>query len=399
MRRLVKYIFLALVTVSCRVNFDPEANRSTGTFTFSVDVDNPMQSKSSSAMINTQDSLRLYCTPTDQTYLGNAGKGKALGIWADMVNSGGAVARNVFDGVLLKWKARSDGGGHETTDTHNPSQWYWNTFTSSGGVDTPGDIYWHIGETYYFRAYYPSSLSSAILPNTNAQALIASYQAETMQEDLMVGRAKAGPLTGANIDDHVSLTMRHALSALRFKFKFNNVLVASDKLTGMWLENGSSGTFYNYGTLVYGNGHTYEGSDVENITWTPAYTPGAGISMYKWTNAAGVPFTNLISAAAYTPGVSSDLGQSFTSYYSWIYVIPQALNADTWICFQTEQGGSAVFRAQLPTSFLDSSNVSHTSFEPGKRYEFTIVITELNVEVLITIKPWNLLNSSYSIDF
>lgn len=388
---------LLAVAVSCRTEICPEDDFASGVFSFSVDIEGPMQSKAE--MINTQDELRLNCTPEDAQYEGNYGKGKAIGIWADLLSSGGAISKNVFDDVLLKWKARTDGGGHETSTEHTPA-WYWNTFTMENNTEKPGDIYWHTGETYYFRAYYPSTLSNAILPNSNAQALIASYQAETQQEDLMVGYTKAGPLTGSNIDDHVHLQLSHALAALSFHFKFSGVLSAQDRLTGMWLENGAAGRFYNYGTMVFGNGHSYEGANTDDISWTPAYTAAEGVPMYKWSHSEGLPFSNSDAATAYTPSATpSDVGQLFTECSNWIYIVPQQLYPDTWLCFQTKQGGDVVFRVQIPTSFEDSAHVVHNGFEEGQRYQFTIVITELNVDVLITILPWNLLESTYSIDF
>jgi hypothetical protein len=80
-------------------------------------------------------------------------------------------------------------------------------------------------------------------------------------------------------------------------------------------------------------------------------------------------------------------------------MIPQDLHPGTQICFTTENSAGNVFRVNLPDKLYDSSNNEFTSLEPGYRYTFNVVISRLDIEVFITIREWNLLDSSYSIDF
>ena len=71
-------------------------------------------------------------------------------------------------------------------------------------------------------------------------------------------------------------------------------------------------------------------------------------------------------------------------------MIPQTVGEGTSLCFTTQGSLGYTFKVAIPEG---------TVLEPGYRYTFNVIISKLDVELLITIKPWNELESSYTINF
>ena len=371
------------------------------------------------SMVNTEAQLRLECTPvTDNAQGGN----KAIGLWAAM-QKGSVITNDVFKGVKLKWHAVGGGKSHELNPDADEqgNESYWNTLVTEGGTDKFAEIYWHPGETYYFRAYYPAGVELA--NNTSATTFIAEYNTENQQEDLMAAYQKVVlNSTTASMQQHVQLTMLHMLSAVEFKFKFKEEtdFEKSDKLLSVWLENTETGSFGNYGLLVFGDGRSVDdpGARPTHVEWYIIDSPAPGTKMYHWEHASGIGFyrtnSNNVAATAYSDVANTSSGGRFAgniwedtsttphTQHHYVYMIPQELHTGTQICFTTENSGGQVFRVNLPDKFYDNATPTpneYTTLEPGYRYTFNIVISRLDIEVFITIKEWNLLDSSYSIDF
>ena len=95
----------------------------------------------------------------------------------------------------------------------------------------------------------------------------------------------------------------------------------------------------------------------------------------------------------------NDKGAIFTGSNNYVYMVPQELHPGTQLCFKTENSAGNVFRIDLPDHFTDAGGTVHNSLEPGYRYTFHVVISRLDVDILITIREWNQLDSSYSIAF
>ena len=349
------------------------------------------------AMITDADELRESCTP---------GQGdKAIGLWAAM-QRGTETTNDVFQGVKLQWRPVGDKGhennpnpDHSEDGTGNES--YWNTVVSEGGTDRFAEVYWRPEETYYFRAYYPDGVQLA--NNTSATTFIAEYHTERQQEDLMAAYQKVVLSDRASLQQHVKLNMLHMLSAVQFTFSYKEEagFYNSDRLLGMWLENTAAGTFGNYALLVFGDG-TEAGAT--HVDWSVMDIPAPGTRMYEWNYSAGIPFyrtdTENVSATAYTASADpDDKGAIFTGSNHYVYMVPQELHPGTQLCFITESSMGNVFRINFPDAFTDADGVVHHALEPGYRYTFHVVISRLDVDVFITIKEWNRLDSSYSIAF
>ena len=50
------------------------------------------------------------------------------------------------------------------------------------------------------------------------------------------------------------------------------------------------------------------------------------------------------------------------------------------------------------TEYDDSGAVISEEYQPGKRYTYTVKITEADVELTITAADWNVRDSSYDIE-
>lgn len=368
------------------------------------------------SMVSTEEQLRYECTPTGDP---TPGAGKSIGLWAAM-KKGTVVTNDVFKGVRLQWHYIGDPKSHEsnpdTDEIGNLS--YWNTMVTESGVDKFAEIYWHPGEIYYFRAYYPAGVELA--NNTSATTFIAEYNTENQQEDLMAAYQKVElNSTTGSMQQHVQLNMQHMLSAVQFKFKYKEEagFEKEDKIVSVWLENTSTGQLGDYGLLVYGDGKPESDptANPRKIEWYIMDTPAPGTRMYYWEHSSGIVFrrtsTENTAAIAYSDPSQTTSGALFASnswedesitphvLHNYVYMIPQPLHTGTQICFTTENSAGNVFRVDLPDSFTDNSNVTHTSLDPGWRYTFTIVISRLDIQVFITIREWNKMDSSYTIDF
>ena len=407
MRKILTYSILVLsfLTVfSCRKD-QPSSTTGSALIRF-VPYEQPAGTK---GLITNDTDLKTACTGLSN---------QAIAVWAARKdNSTGVVTNDVFNGVYLRWQEISGPEGHEDNPSSSESTpSYWNTFNADG---TSGPVAWSPGGTYIFRAYYPAGVE--LRENTNANLFISEYQSDRTQEDLMVAYTRI--ITNAsNINDHVPLNLRHMLAAVSFSFSFKDGpastggFAGDDYLTSMWLENTSTGIFCDYGMLAFGDGH--DGSNPtdqpEKIEWYNIYAPAAGVKMYEWVaSGSGEELKNVESstdnytkdkiAMAYTPNGSSDTGHLFTqSPYggrNYVLAIPQTLHGGTDICFKTSNGMDAVFRAQLPTTLSVGTGMDEHAFQAGYRYDIDLVITKLSIDVLITIKPWNVLDSSYIIEY
>ena len=349
------------------------------------------------SMITDGNELRNACTPD----LG----GQAIGLWAAM-ERGAETTNDVFQGVKLQWRPVGD-KGHENNPNPDHSEdgdgneSFWNTVVTEGGTDRFAEVYWHPGETYYFRAYYPDGVQLA--NNTSATTFIAEYHTELRQEDMMAAYQKVVLTDKASLQQHVKLNMQHMLSAVKFTFSYKDEagFFNSDRLLGVWLENTATGEFGDYALLVFGDG-TEAGAT--HVDWYIMDTPAPGKKMYEWTCSAGLPFyrndTENVEATAYMASSDpNDKGAIFTGSNNYVYMVPQELHPGTQLCFKTENSAGNVFRIDLPDHFTDAGGTVHNSLEPGYRYTFHVVISRLDVDFLITIREWNQLDSSYSIAF
>ena len=339
----------------------------------------------SKALISSDDDLIHACTP-----VADGGLGKAIGLWAAMTDASGRTTNDVFQGVQLRWFDRE--GGHEfnpDTDEESNRQ-KWNTVIVDDQGERAGEVYWRPGETYRFRAYYPAGVE--LRENTSASTFIADYRTASQQDDMLAGYQKMTLSTLADLQQHVQLRMKHMLSAVKFTFRFKEDFPSTDYLTGVWLENEAEGEFVDYGLLVFGDGTE---SGVERVQWYGISAPLEGEKMYQWSTSPGLAFSSTPEsrAVAYQASDATSTvtaGEFYTGNDGFVLMIPQTVGEGTSICFTTRNSLGYTFKVALPEG---------TVLEPGYRYTFNIIISKLDVELFITIKPWNELESSYSINF
>lgn len=353
---------------------------------------------STKALINSADDIAAACTPGTG--------GQTIGIWADYditIDGTPYSVENVFKGTHLVYNPSSS-----ATDT----KW-----------EYEGDpAYWVAGGKYIFRAYYPSGEVSVLESSSSAKAFVVESNTVSTQRDLLLAFNSFDTVTGLYADGStgdmskpVPFYFRHAMAAVKVRFRFEDGFYSSDAITSCWFENMENDTFAVTGMMSYGDGKSYnEGK----INWLKAYSPGPGYTFYLWKHNDGIPFSNTfggsqVIATAYSAFSPGDTGEKFTGQDGFIIIIPQASNGKTEICFTTENGGNTVFRIAIPKITGTSNELylanpdapsthrdpSGCDFIPGWRYTYTVVITKTDAQVVLGIAPWNRLDSSFDISF
>lgn len=327
--------------------------------------------------------LENACTPT-----ANGGKGQAIGIWADCNYTDGqgndVTRRNIFQDTRLIFAEKANG---------NP----WSNWNYEGS-----DLYWLKGGRYKFRAYYPEQIGDNVISSATASTFVIEYPTHDMQEDLLLAYNHVDT-TDPQVDlsQPVALRFSHGLAAIRFfvKATYSN----TDYLTSCWLQNADSRDFATSGILAYGSE-----ADEESISWVNGYNPPVTERIYYWKN-SGVEFSSnptegsSIPAMAYTQTGTSE-GDLFVQNNGWVLILPQQSSGNLQFCFTTQSGEEAVYRVPIPRvteriKASDGSVVESTEYLPGKRYTYTISITETNLILDLTVADWNERESSHSIVF
>ncbi len=364
-----------------------------------------------------------------------------------------------------------------------------------------GMRYWHPNAKYIFRAYYPQRLYNYTVSTSNAASFAMTYPSRKLQYDLLLGVASV-EATPAQMISPVSITLNHALAALRFEFRLN--FKDADFLTSVYLLNDEERLFFSQGTVSYG-----DSKSIHSMKWLQDYNPPADEVLYKWvpplqywygedTNGDGVirigedeemsaeamlekwgwkdgkpenvPLT--LGVEGYNPvlmyskdkdassdsGGSSDTGGESgvskaakgvqymytgkkadayygTDYYydwktknwgycdskdaaaegvlfcrnsGWLLIPPQESYGKLTLCFTTKKGGGVIYKVKLPmqtkTKLMPDGTVITESSDgtggtdpttgkyvwaAGKRYTYTILLSESNLSVDLSIKDWN----------
>lgn len=244
---------------------------------------------------------------------------------------------------------------------------------------------WERAMHYRFRAYWP--FSAKVNSASTANFLAVEYR-QVEDYDLMVAYATRYPMTEGV--DRVPMTFKHALSGLRFKFKFKDGLTnASDKVTGFYMTG-----LYLTGTMIYGEAAATDST--ETIRWNineNTFDDGstsAGTKIFNWTGSE--TFSVGSTAGDVTVATIFDNDRA-------VFAIPQTLSEydyrETWAHFTTESGGTAVQSVKIWDYAKDES----VTLKPGKIYTFTFVIGGSSVKVNIDIEDWTETQSNIDIYF
>lgn len=224
---------------------------------------------------------------------------------------------------------------------------------------------WNRIMDHEFRAFHPYdptgtdrehglSKTYGIQAMSDAGKLVLNYFTQTNKFDLMVARATRNPSADAEGVSKVTLNFKHTLAALQFEVKY--ATHENDYLTSAHIDG-----IFDSGTLYYGM--QFVGDTEESINWIlPVATSD---DLYEWTGS--VLFNDTTVASPFE-------GDKV------IFVIPQTIAANqASFEFTTQEAGSAVQHAYLPA----------ITWEPGKKYVYTMTVRGAELDVKVTIKPWD----------
>ena len=308
------------------------------------------------ALVNDYYNLRNACTQFEYQ------EPEKIGLLGKYTLEG--TSKVVFDNIDLWWWEKEDGNPYKEEDGADS---YWNY---------PGEnVYWTENANYTFKAYFPKS-KVELQPGSGADKLLAVYDTEISQYDLLVAHRQLG----AKEENPIKLNMQHALAALKFDFKFVEEGV-TDKLLACWIENHRTDGFYTSSTLNYTN----------QITWPKSTAKPIGNQIYYWEPFVPLAITGSKAVVAYSTAASTGRGTVYTENSGWILIIPQAseYEGSLKLCFKTETGGNVIYRVDLPAY----------EFNAGYRYNYHVKMTSTGIKIGLTIADWNERKSSHEIDF
>lgn len=301
--------------------------------------------------------LQNACTPHEDGF-------EAVGIWGkyDINEDGKTSTHEVFNNVPLTYAAKG-----EYTNPYND----WNY---------PGEsVFWKFGAEYCFRACFPQALMNELMTQMDATVFQGSINTLSLQEDILVAATKVNTLTD-NFSGPVRLNLQHIFAAIKFKVKSADGFNPADGegLTSCWLQNSNNAT-----DLFSASGYlAHSGNASPEIKWYPHTSSTA--RMYVWKH-QGMSFKN--ENTLYTPNGTLD-GEEYTHNEGWLLVVPQTVKAETLqFCYTLKHAGEQVFSVHIPA----------VTYEHGKRYTYVLEIRGSEVDISLTITPWNHLESSHDI--
>lgn len=250
--------------------------------------------------------------------------------------------------------------------------------------------HWKRNQYYRFRAYHPFDAAEVFETGNGADNLVVIYRmvpgAVGTWDNYDLLTAFSTRFTGgADPFAPVPLKFKHALSALRFYVTYAEDNGYQGKLQDFWIEGLRA-----YGTMSYTHPDATTLEDV--IKWNAQYYYDD--KQFFLTN-PGEDFTFSKPANVYAP--DDKTYPPVTDTGGLIFVIPQTISQDradgsgtdwTTVCFKTQKSGEAVNRVNLPEM---------TTWEPGKIYTYTLKLGTSSIEIDVTSKDWEVLESNIDI--
>ena len=274
-------------------------------------------------------------------------------------------AKNVFDkSSALKVEYSTTSGNWEYTREGDRPKYYWKR-----------NMY------YRFRAYHPYS-ASVETGGSSADAILINYRIIEDQYDLLVAFSTRHPATDKLGTERVPMKFSHALSALRFCVAFEKSVDegTTDTLTEFHINGVQAAGVLNY---------THKGDYLSPVIKWTSDAFDSSTEFYKSTEQRKFGVYNPDK-----PSVSVDPVDIYGSSDAdnIVFAIPQTCSdpkyGDTSIHFKTTGGGDVDNTAVLPK--LD--------WEAGKIYTYTLLIKRSSVQVVVTIKDWNEVQSTVDIN-
>ncbi len=308
------------------------------------------------------DVPQTKATKTDDTRL----KTEPFGVYAVYTPTKGAAAgTNVFDSSA------------PLQVSFNTTTGYWE-YTRTG---TDPKYYWKRNQHYRFRAYHPYT-ASVETGASGADAVRIRYRIIEDQYDLLVAFATRHPATDTEGTGRVPMNFQHALSALRFRIAFASTVDAgtTDTVTEFYLSGIQASGALNY---------THSG---DYLTPTIEWSSDAFDSTAKFYSA-----TPNRQFGVYDEGDSSTAANIVDIYGSSdadnvVFAVPQTCSdlrySGTYIHFKTTGGGNVDRSAKLPELI----------WEYGKVYTYNLLVKESSIEIIVSIKDWNEVQSTIDIN-
>ena len=264
----------------------------------------------------------------------------AIGIWSAYR----------LDGDSVKHVLGNPNGDASLTYTSNAS-------ADNGGVWTYGEKYafWKDKAVYYFNAYFPKAGGLTSVAN-DSTSLKGSFDTKTTQTDLMVTRVKVDTNDADFQGSPVVLPMEHALATLKFIF------------------------------VVEGGNDTKRLKSFSIANWTVGTTSDSGRT-YEWADDDGIPFTTTTGAVPYTTG-----NGIYQTHGGHLFIIPQ-------LCESAPTFNCTIDMNSIDDISYENISLGTTQFEPGKNYIYTVEVKDNTLNLNLSIKDWNELDTSYNIDF
>ncbi len=367
MRTLSKYILisalLTLLAPSCRKDSPSEAGES---LSFSADAPKAEAvsaiGSADAPKAETVSAPGTRAAKTTGSTLTDAPFG-VYGLYS--ATQGAATGTNVFD------------NSSALQVSYNTSTSLWE-YTRTG---TNPKYYWKRNMYYRFRAYHPYT-ASVETGGSGADGIIINYRIIEDQYDLLVAFATRHPATDPEGTARVPMSFQHALSALRFRVAFRKTVDegTTDVLTEFHLTGIQAAGVLNY---------THSSGDYLSplISWS-ADAFDASTSFYTSTTSR--------TFGVYNPDLASSVepvdifGSSDAD--NVVFAIPQTCSdpryGSTSVHFKTTGGGNVDNTAVLPS----------IEWQPGKIYTYTLLIERSSVEITVSIKDWNEVQSTVDIN-
>ena len=307
---------------------------------------------------------------------------QSFGIFGSKHLSGSSTLHNVF----LSDAAQEVGWGTEGSGTSAKQCW---TYAPKRK--------WEMSMDYRFRAYWP--YTAEINPSSDATRLAVEYKSTTEQYDLLVAHTTRSPRTEGI--STVKMQFHHALSALRFEFKYKDepqTKGLTDYVTEFYIKG-----LYTVGTLMYG----YFGLEgVDGLSKSDGGAPAAlalnaadpyeKIEWYKSANtfdSTSELFFWSGERRFHAAADESDRNETASVFDGdgLVLIVPQTLSESsrkTYANFKLRGAGDALHTVALPTEEL----------LPGKIYTFALVISSSYITIDITIKDWDEIQSNVDIN-
>ena len=319
---------------------------------------------------------------------GNGGEGQANGIWADYTYTDSRATRRP---TAISLRAPGSSMPKRPTGTHGATgTTKETTSTGSRAANTSS------------APYYPEQIGDNVISSATASTFVIEYPTHDKQEDLLLAYNYVNTTDPqVDLNQPVALRFSHGLAAVRSSSR------PPIRTPTTLLRAG-------FRTPVRATSPPPESSPTDRIP-TRRASPGSTATIppvteriYYWKN-SGVEFSTDPTAGTSTPAMAytrtgTSEGELFAQNNGWVLILPQQSSGNLQFCFTTQSGEEGVYRVSIPKvteriKASDGSVVESTDYLPGKRYTYTISITETNLILDLTVADWNERESSHSIVF